>query len=432
MEPITVAVILGQIAVSLITQAENRETAEAIKEEQRRAKKKEILDGQKRDMEKFLRSCELQEQMELDAHKHKIKTIRQGFMNSFEKMFRKDNLEKHYRLNVSPYIIQRSVIPQTDADIDNVRHELFCILTGSNDTRFNSEVLPYIDERISNIISQLWNETSNHTVCYYQNMWDLNSNPFSEEDIENLHVLIPTPTATVTPLFSTSENRIKLTLFVNVWGTNIDNTITKLEVDPGISFEQLPKTYSPSEIESITDKVALYSVCAIGQIADIFYWTNFYLSPLLPILIGDGILDVPASLKSQYADIYSHIYRQMVLGLLPDEAGTPESLQLAKDIVEINQYNHPERCVRFLENVMKLSKFDSASSSLVRESMISIYQAKTDQVERNLNHINAVLLQKEDINEVMKLIELARECNDEGLARDIIEIIKRKISTWNK
>lgn len=427
MEPITVAVILGQIAVSLITQAENRETAEAIKEEQRLAKKKEILDGQKRDMERFLRSCELQEQMELNAHKHKIKTIRQGFMNSFEKMIHKDNLEKHYRLNVSPYIIQRSVIPQTDADIDNVRHELFCILTGSNDTRFNSEVLPYIDERISNIISQLWNETSNHTVCYYQNMWDLNSNPFSEEDIENLHVLIPTPTATVTPLFSTSENRIKLTLLVNVWGTNIDNTITKLEIDPGISFQQLPKTYSPSEIESITDKVALYTICAVGQIADIFYWTNFYQAPLLPTLMGEGILEVPATLKKQYADIYSHIYRQVVLGSLPDESGDPESRQLAKDIVEINQYNHPERSIFFLKHMFDLPEVQEYSSGLILDSMLTFYRVKTDLEATAIEDVNAAMIKNEDVAFLSQLIEQSKLCKANNATKQLIKILHCKI-----
>lgn len=427
MEPITVAVILGQIAVSLITQAENRETAEAIKEEQRLAKKKEILDGQKRDMERFLRSCELQEQMELNAHKHKIKTIRQGFMNSFEKMIRKDNLEKHYRLNVSPYIIQRSVIPQTDADIDNVRHELFCILTGSNDTRFNSEVLPYIDERISNIISQLWNETSDHTVCYYQNIWDLNSNPFSEEDIENLHVLIPTPTATVTPLFSTSENLIKLTLLVNVWGTNIDNTITKLEIDPGISFEQLPKTYSPSEIESITDKVALYTICAVGQIADIFYWTNFYQTPLLPTLMGEGILEVPATLKKQYADIYSHIYRQVVLGSLPDESGDPESRQLAKDIVEINQYNHPERSIFFLKHMFDLPEVQAYSSGLILDSMLTFYRVKTDLEATAIEDVNAAMIKNEDVAFLSQLIEQSKLCKANNATKQLIKILHCKI-----
>lgn len=432
MDPATIAVILAQIGVSLYNQEKNREMTDSIKEEQRKAKENEIRNSQRRDMEKFLRSCDLQERLELKAHQHKVKCIRQGFMNLFTKKIHKDNVDKHYRLNVSPYIIQRSVIPQTEADIDNVRQELFCFLTGSNNANFNSRVLAYIDESIGGVISKFWNETSNHTICYYQNMWNISTNPFSVEDIVNLRVLIPTPTVAITPLFSECESGIKLTLQIYIWGVGEGDVLRQFEIDPEIKFEQYPTNYTKEERYNIIERVTAYAVCAIGQIADVFYWTNFYESPLLPSLLGKNLIEIPSSMKRQYAGVYMDLFSQLVLGYFSEEISKPDSIQLSKDIVDINLYNHPERCVAFLESLMNLSKYIPDSSSLIRESLISIYRAKTDLEVRNITRFNATLIHKEDINIIIRLVELAKDCNDQNLARDIIGIIKRKLLTWNK
>lgn len=429
---VTLLGIGAQIAVSFYNQSENRKTAQYIKAQQRAAKEAELKNNNKRDMDKFIRSCELQERMEFESHQHRIKSIRQGFLDSFDKMIHNDNIDKHYRLNVSPYIIQRSVIPFSEEDLHNVRQELFCILTGSNDANFNSKVLPYIDESVSSMLSQYWNEKSHHTVCYYQNMWDTGAEPFSEEDIENLHVLLPTPTIAVTPLFSRKNK--KLTLIVYVWGvsTGNDDSIRKVEIDPEIYFEQLPKTYSPEEITTIVSKLTVSALCSVGQICDIFYWTSSYQPPLLPILLADNTIEVPNSVKEKYKEIYSQLYSQLALGVFPDGISDSESLQLAKDIVEINHYNHPERSVYFLESLMTLSKSSTFVTSLIRDSVVELYKVKTGNDKKGLDQINASLFQIEDISVILKLIELAKECKDESLVKELVEIIIRKITYWNK
>lgn len=430
MDPVTIAVILAQIGVSFYNQGKNRETAESIKKEQRKAKENEIRNSQRRDMEKFLRSCELQERMELDAHQYKVKSIRQGFMNSFEKMIHKDNLDKHYRLNVSPYIIQRSVIPQTEAEIDNVRQELFCILTGSNDANFNTKVLPYIDESIGSVVSKFWNETSNHTICYYQNMWNINSDTFSEEDIENLRVLIPTPTVAVTPLFSKCESGIKLTLQINVWGAGNGEALRQFEIDPGINFEQLPNNYTKEERNSIVEFVTAYAVCAIGQIADVFYWTNFYQSPLLPSLLAKDFIEIPETAKKQYAEIYSQMYNQLVLGSLSDDVCDFESLQLVEDIVEINQYNHPERNIAFLNNIFILPETKPFSSELITDSLLSFYRSRTGLNAHAIEDINAALIKNEDVVYLSQFIQQAKQCKTDKVTKQLIKILHDKIISW--
>jgi myo-inositol-1-phosphate synthase len=111
MDPVTLGFVAFQVGVSLINQWQNSELTAKIKEEQRKAKLDEIRNHQRRDMERFQRLCQLQEDMEAETHIQKIEKIKQDFLNSFEKMAHKDNLDNHYHLNVSPYIIQRSIIP---------------------------------------------------------------------------------------------------------------------------------------------------------------------------------------------------------------------------------------------------------------------------------------------------------------------------------
>ena len=236
MDPITLLFVGLQIGVSLYNQSRNSELTARIKEEQRKAKLDEIKNNQRRDMERFQRLCQLQEEMEVAAHVHRIEKIQQDFLNTFGKMAHKENLDSHYHLNVSPYVIQRSIIPLTVSDLKNTRQELFCILTASNDETFNKNVLPYLDEAICDVISKYWNESCNHTLCYYQNLWDSESNTFSNEDVENIRSLINTPTVSVSPWFQKKGDKPNLILKISVWGVGNENSLS-CEIDTGICFD---------------------------------------------------------------------------------------------------------------------------------------------------------------------------------------------------
>lgn len=431
MEPISMTgLALLQIGISLYNQYKNKTVAEKIKKEQQEAKRKEILDSQKRDREKFLRSCELQERMESEAHRHKVASIRQGFMSSFMTMIHKDNLDRHYPLNISPYIIQRSVIPETEEDIDNVRQELFCILTGSNDANFNSKVLPYIDESICGVLSKYWNETSNHTICCYQNIWNKSADTFSEEDIDNLRVLIPTPTVAVTPMLAKQESGYKLTWLIHFWGTGNDEDLQYWEIDSDVCFENLPKKYTKVEINHIVNSITSYAVCAIGEIADVFYWTNFYQPPLLPSLLAKGVLDVSEISKRQYAERYAQLYTSFALGDFTGASGDSGSLQLAKDIAAINQYNHPERGMAFLNNIFNLRDFMPSSGELIVDSVLVFYRSKTDMEVSTLAEINAALIKNEDVIYLSQFIEQSKRCKAEDVTRQLLKILNDKIISW--
>ena len=120
-----------QIGVSLYNQHYNKKNLEKIKIMQQEAKSAAQKRSLERDYQKFQRSCEFQYQIEEESHSERLKDIEKEFLSSFEKMAHNANLSSHYPLNISPYIISRSVIPISGTQLNHSRQEVFCILTTS-------------------------------------------------------------------------------------------------------------------------------------------------------------------------------------------------------------------------------------------------------------------------------------------------------------
>lgn len=425
MDPVTLGITF-QVVVSLFNQWKNYEQTAKIKEEQRKAKLEEVKNNQRRDMERFKRSCQLQEELEEKLHLSKIEKYKQDFLNSLIKMAHKENLDNHYHLNVSPYVIQRSLIPLTTEDLSNTRQELFCILTGSNNEIFNRQVLPYIDEEICDKISKFWNESSNHTICYYQNLWDLEANLFSSEDVENIKSLINTPTVSVSPLFHKDNDGFHLALKVGAWGMGNDESFS-CELTTAVRFEELPLKYSHKEVTEIVNQITPEAICAIGQLADVFYWVNYHLSPLLPTLISKEKIAVPRVLANRYATVYSDFYKSIVIG---NDDRTRSRNALLADIADINLYNYPERSLACLKSILALTGKSEATSELIEGSVVSFYRARTDENPGSLGQMDASLLQSQDITYIQTLLEYAKAMNNKPLIKELSEIIKRYVSSW--
>lgn len=426
MDPVTLGFVAFQVGVSLYNQWRNSDLTAKIKEEQHKAKLDEIKNNQHRDMERFKRNCQLQEEFETQAHLNKMVKYKQDFLNSLIRMAHKENLDNHYHLNVSPYVIQRSLIPMTTDDLMNTRQELFCILTGSNNEIFNRQVLTYLDESICNLISKYWNESSNHTICYYQNLWDSEASLFSNEDVENMKSLINTPTVSISPLFLSDKDIFQLVLKVYAWGMGSQESFS-CEIPTEIRFEALPNKYSLKDISEIIDLVTPQAICAIGNLADVFYWTNYYQTPLLPILLGTNKIKASLALTDQYALAYSDLYKQLVIGNI---GITPKQNSILTDIAAINQYNYPERSLSCLKSIMALTGKRDLTSELITNSMLSFFNARTDENPYALVQIDSSLLHREDINYILALLEYAKSIDNPLLVNELSEIIKRYISSW--
>ena len=149
----TIITIGIQIATSVINQRYNNKNTEKLKQMQRDFRENNLKHALSRDWDRFRSLCNFQVNIETISHKERLDRIDQDFVDSLDRWAHADAISSHYPLRISPYIINKSVIPVNTKEIGKMRSDIFCILTGSNDKIFNQEVLPNIDNNLCDIIS---------------------------------------------------------------------------------------------------------------------------------------------------------------------------------------------------------------------------------------------------------------------------------------
>ena len=263
----------------------NKKHTEAIKELQRESKRKNLDEEIKRSKERFERSCRLQLQMEQEAHIERLNEINNSFNDSFEKCAHQHALATSYPLNISPYIIRNSVIPMSCNRPEHTREGVFCILTNSNDAPFNRNIIPLLDQELSEMISEHWNQRSLHTTCYYTEVWK--NGLFSEDDIKNLKAILRTPTITITPWVVRNEDCCRLEIKINLWN-NLQEA--SYSYDTGIAFRHPAANLSKEEKHKLASDVLTHIICSMGFHTDMYYWTTSQQPPLLPYLISQDVI----------------------------------------------------------------------------------------------------------------------------------------------
>lgn len=418
-----------QAGTSIINQKYSKEGLDEIKKRQQEFKSATQERSIRRGYEKLKRSCEFQLKIEKDNHEERLRNIDQDFLNAFSKMAHNAALVSHYPLMISPYIIKSSVVPFYCTEIGNLRKEIFCILSNSNNKAFNSNVLPILDDMLCNIISAIWNENSMHTVCYYSNVWKENS-LYCDEDIENLKTIIVTPTITVTPYFESREQGHVLTIKVNLWGIGMDLSVS---IDTSVKFKTLPTKdeYSINDIYDITSRLFPEIVCAIAQNVDVYYWANYYQAPILPSILEKGLIRVDQQTIDEYGRAYIELYEAMALGILKQADMSMNDVALLKDVAYINQCNFPDRILGFLHNATDIQPTQEDSDRIIMNTLSYLYESKSDAKFESLSAIDVNLLDKGDMDQITEMIAIAKKCNNTLLTKQLIDIVKRKLLSWN-
>ena len=413
----TAVTMCVQVYVSYKTQKQNRENAERIRQIQWEAKKSSQENSLRRDYERFLRSCQFQIEMENESRKERLAGLNQEFLNSFKKMAHNATLASHYPLRISPYIIQKSVVPSVAERLEVTREEILCILTNSNEQSFNAEVLPYIDEMLCRNIAQHWNKGSMHNVCYYQGIWDSKKN-FYDEDIDNIKAVICSPTLTISPYFIKDQLNIK----INLWGMGCSDYAI---IDTGINI----KTLLSNEIDETLTLLKPILLCAIGLMVDFFYWTTNYQTPLLPLLLSRGAIQISSEMKNELIVSYDTLYRTLALGQVAEEHTliTANKRQALENSSELNMFNFPNRGLGFLKSCVALMGPSDTSNTLIEQTMLALYKANTGEVHRSLQKINVGLLNYDDMNIVADMIDIANKSGNVRAAKELTKIVTQKI-----
>ena len=413
----TAVTMLVQVGVSYYNQKKNRENAEKIRQIQQEAKQASQENSLRRDYERFLRSCQFQIEMENESRKERLAGLHQEFLDSFKKMAHNATLASHYPLRISPYIIQKSVVPSVAEQLEDTREEILCILTNSNEQAFNADVLPYIDEMLCQDIAQHWNKGSMHNVCYYQGIWDSKKN-FYDEDIENIKAVICSPTLTISPYFIKEHLNMK----INLWGMGCSNHTI---INTGIDIETL-LTNDIDETLSLLKPVLL---CAIGLMVDFFYWTTSNQAPLLPLLLSRGTIQISSEMKNEMIVSYDTLYRSLALGQVAEEHTliSTDKRKALENSSELNMFNFPNRCIGFLKSCVALMGASDTANTLIEQTMLGLYKANIGEVNKSLQEINVGLLNYDDMELVTTLIKIANKSGNTEIAERLTTLISRKI-----
>lgn len=416
-----------QVGVSLINQYYNKKNLEEIKKMQQEAKSAAQQRSLERDYQKFQRSCEYQYKIEKELHAERLKIIEQEFLTSFDKMAHNANLSSHYPLNISPYIISRSVIPISGTELNNSRQEVFCVLTNSNDKTFNKEVVSYIDNVLCNLIASYWNKKSLHTMCYFSNTWN-DRHSYCDEDIDNMKSTIATPTITVTPYFEKNEeDAYSLVIKLNMWGVGSE---ISCQLPTGLQFSSIPVKYSTQQIDEIVTKLIPSMICATAQAIDVYYWETYHLPPLLPSLLSNDIIQLEGENRRIFKDAYLALYNTLVLGKANEATNKlPESL--IGDVALINQCNYPENNVKFLNDLLLFIDSPDEAEPIIRDSFVYLYESCTGEKFESFSSVNVDFLQKYDIDLIRSMIKIAKKTGNPLLSKEFIGIIKNKIQYWS-
>lgn len=415
-----------QAGVALANQKWNSENAKAIRDIQRTYKKDAQNMVLRRDREKFEHARELQMQMEFESQQERIRSLNQDFLNSFKKMAHNATLVSHYPLKVSPYVISKTVLPISDAQLSNTRQEVLCILTTSNNSAFNKEVLPYLDETISQAVARYWNGNSLSNVCYYQGMWD-NKKDYCEENIENVKAVINSPTLTLTPFFVLGDDgNHHLYLKVRLWGMECD--CCEL-ADTGIVYPSLPVSYNMDDIQMLLAGIFPLAICAVGQLVDVFYWTIRNQAPVLPHLIASGAISISQKLKAELSEAYAELYMTLSLGY-----GTSNKLLPTQDSETLQHnalaslLNFPERSVDFLRSCLELTEKSDMSNRIIESAAQALYHARTEEGHLPIPLMNVRRLDYDDMALVTTLINIANKSGNTQVAKQLATLVSRKIA----
>lgn len=418
-----------QVGAAYLNYSTNKKTVAKIKSMQRENRKADLEHGHKRNEKKFRTSCEFQYQMEVTGHQQRMNDINDDFINAFD-LTAHSYAMSNYPLLISPYFISKSVIAKCGTEVDNFREELLAILTSSNDKDFNELILPELDLKLNDVISEHWNHKSLHTVCYYPEIWNLN-HLYSDEHIQNLQANIKTPTIAVTPYFVKDKDQTRIEIKVNFW-TKEDqegNGCSRFSssVPTGIEIVKPIIQYSVGELNQLTTELFNYIICMLGVQADLHYWATSYQTPMLPYLIVKNKIDCGVSIKSVCSKSYVNSYQTLVLG---HADSNDNEMELVRDLAEINLYNHPERSVQFLNSIIELTQDQDDTRDLIFDTIYSVYNIRTGYSIENINELNVKYLEIDDIKLLNYLSTMLIKYNFISEARYLSEIIKARIMAY--
>ncbi len=241
---------------------------------------------------------ELTMQLEKEKHDDRLKELKDEVDHLLERLTYEATIS-NWPLKVLPIVMKNQAFGNLLANQEE-HVALHVIFTRSNYDKFNKLVYPIVEKEIEQYCDRHWSTVTDHPVLFYSGAWKPTINPTDvqieamREELKNL------PTMLITPFFRPDDSK-KLVFQLNMWGMGANSTdkFDTIELEPKSDEFHFQRTYTSQQdyekeiglLDEIVEDIVPYLECMIGYMADTYFWSSAGLSPHLPLLVTNGIIN---------------------------------------------------------------------------------------------------------------------------------------------
>lgn len=331
----TAIMILTNVGLQLFNSWRSTQTSEELRKKQQEFQEAAQNRNSDKMMQLLREGNALQQEIEEEAHKQRMKNLNEDFDKLIERTFQQYDIQQ-WPLRVLPMVMKNQSLGsfRTQSDENLVLH---VILTQSNNKQFNDIVFPQIELAVEAFCNQYLNTLSSHPILFYSGAWKSKIAPEDyeilqlQEDLPNLPVLM------ITPYFRL-EDKDSLVFNINMWGIGEPQQI---EIQPSPKEFIYYNLYAQDtnfgeELAAATiNEFVPYLECMIGYLVDVYFWTSHRILPILPTLFAKGIIENNKVTKDFLLEGYSNIYTSDIslLDKIPTNSNSQSLIHIANYLV---------------------------------------------------------------------------------------------------
>lgn len=361
--------LAAQVGSACFNHYRNHKHAQKMAKIQREFEEKSVRDGINNARAEFAEMCALQREMERDMHQDRLQLIHKHHEDGLWSEAYRDALEK-WPLLSPPYVIANA--PLTLGHIDQTPIPLNCILTTSNDLKFNNAVFYKIEEELALFCSKYWNASTKKSIRFFQEMWRNNATDIGSRHRDIYALLQGVPTLVISPFF-----RDEILLFkVYWWGLSTNNAEDHVEqyteFNPELTVVFPDKVqYTQEMIDAIISECTPKLQAFISYFADLYYWNFYRMAPTLPTLIANKHIEV------ENANVYLEAYVSFGLKYSQPKIGHNIDMNRMTSVVDL---------LNFATSVISLLRKDeliSFKSTLIESVRRTCFIPNNSSISRN-------------------------------------------------
>lgn len=286
----TAVMVLTNVGLQFFNNWRSANTSEEMRKKQQEFQEAAQQSNHERMMQLLREGQALQEEMETQMHKERIKNINEDFDNLIKRVFHSAALGK-WPLNVLPMVMKNQSLGSYRSN-SNENIALHVIFTPSNCQNFNASVFPQIEQGLEVFMNRHWNTLSAHPVLFYSGAWKTQTAPTYNEIVQLQADLPHLPVLLITPFFKPDDG--KLVFNIHMWGMGQSQDVVIKPTEQEFSYYNIyaPNMNYGEEIASTTiEEFVPYLQCMIGYLADIYFWSAHAVAPILPSLLTMGAIN---------------------------------------------------------------------------------------------------------------------------------------------